>query len=106
MKTPPPAKSHKESTSSSEQITKSSNSNLALAFILLPKDRQTAMVTFYAFCRVVDDIADSETLPVAEKRRQLKEWHEEIGRIYRDEPAQMALGKELGLVLKKYNVKQ
>ena len=36
--------------SGSEQITKTSNSNLALAFMLLPKDRRGGMVTFYAFC--------------------------------------------------------
>jgi 15-cis-phytoene synthase len=41
-----------------EQITAASRSNLALAFVALPKERRQDISTFYAFCRVVDDIAD------------------------------------------------
>jgi len=32
------------------------------------------MVTFYAFCRVIDDIADDSTLPAEERRSQLERW--------------------------------
>lgn len=32
------------------------------------------MQIFYVFCRLVDDIADSDTLPIEEKRRQLGLW--------------------------------
>jgi 15-cis-phytoene synthase len=41
-----------------EQITLASRSNLALAFVALPKERRRDISIFYAFCRVVDDIAD------------------------------------------------
>ena len=41
-----------------EHITRSSRSNLALAFIALPRERRGDITTFYAFCRIVDDIAD------------------------------------------------
>ena len=41
-----------------EHITRASRSNLALAFIALPRERRADITTFYAFCRIVDDIAD------------------------------------------------
>ena len=41
-----------------EKITRASKSNLALAFAALPKERRRDMSTFYAFCRLVDDIVD------------------------------------------------
>jgi phytoene synthase len=43
---------------SAEEITRASKSNLALAFIVLPRERRRDISTFYAFCRVIDDIAD------------------------------------------------
>ena len=57
-----------------EDITKKSNSNLAFAFICLPKQRRADMVTLYAFCRIVDDLADSPDLPAEEKISGLAEW--------------------------------
>lgn len=62
----------------SEQITKKSASNLALAFILLPKAKRDAMSALYAFCREVDDVADNEEVPVAERRRQLEAWRQDV----------------------------
>jgi phytoene synthase len=48
---------------------------------LLPRDRRNAMYAVYAFCREVDDIADSEE-PVAEKLAALAAWREEIDALY------------------------
>ena len=45
---------------SAEEITRGSKSNLAFALRCLPKERRTDMVTFYAFCRIVDDLADEQ----------------------------------------------
>ena len=45
-------------TESAEKITRASKSNLALAFVSLPRERRSDMTTFYAFCRIVDDIVD------------------------------------------------
>lgn len=58
----------------SESITRKSASNLALAFILLPREKRGEMSALYAFCREVDDIADDETIPAVERRRRLAEW--------------------------------
>jgi 15-cis-phytoene synthase len=57
-----------------DQITKSSKSNLALAFVALPKDRRRDMSIFYSFCRLVDDLADESTASVQERQRALDIW--------------------------------
>lgn len=61
---------------SSQEITRRSRSNLAFALACLPAKRRRDMVSFYAFCRVVDDIADDPALPVAEREQTLRRWHE------------------------------
>ena len=52
-------------------ITRQSKSNLALAFISLGRERKRDITVFYAFCRVIDDIADSTELAVQKKARDL-----------------------------------
>jgi phytoene synthase len=51
------------------------------AMRLLPAEKRQAMFAVYAFCRVVDDIADGD-LPEAAKLRQLQGWREEVDRLY------------------------
>jgi len=63
-------------TLSSEQITRRAKSNLAFALACLPKERRRDMISFYAFCRVVDDIADSTTAAEDEKEKELNFWKE------------------------------
>ncbi len=55
-------------------ITRSSKSNLALAFVSLPRERRDDITVFYAWCRVVDDIADDPGQPVEERRAALDLW--------------------------------
>ena len=69
-----------------EAITRSSKSNLALAFVALPKERREAITTFYAFCRVIDDIADEPGLPLPEKQRQLDAWKRAVHESFEGEP--------------------
>jgi 15-cis-phytoene synthase len=57
-----------------EEITRSSKSNLALAFVALPQERRRDMSIFYSFCRVVDDLADESTASVQERQRGLDVW--------------------------------
>src|SRR5205085_9776368 len=62
----------------SRNITQKSASNLALAFVLLPKAKRDGMSALYAFCREVDDVADDESKPVAERRTQLAAWRQDV----------------------------
>jgi squalene synthase HpnD len=85
----------------SDAITQSSRSNLALSFFALPDEEKRSMSIFYAFCRVIDDVADSTELPLEEKRRQLGQWREEIRRAYLSEP-RTPLGREMAQIIRTY----
>ena len=72
-------------------VTRKSKSNLAFAFACIPKDRRADMVTFYPYCRLVDDIADDPGLPVDEKRERLEAWRHGLIRGFDDpDPVQLA----------------
>ena len=58
----------------SAQITRQAKSNLAFALKILPKDRRGDMQIFYAFCRTMDDLADSPGLPAVGRARALDLW--------------------------------
>lgn len=64
-----------------EADVKRSGSSFLTAMRLLPPERRSAMYALYAFCRVVDDVAD-EGDDVTLKRRQLAEWRAEVARTY------------------------
>jgi phytoene synthase len=49
---------------------------------VLPPDRRHAMYAIYAFCRMVDDIADEDG-PFAAKLPELTAWRERVAGLYR-----------------------
>jgi phytoene synthase len=59
---------------STAEIARRAKSNLAFALACLPKERKRDMTSFYAFCRVVDDIAESASLSEQEKETELAHW--------------------------------
>ncbi len=75
-------------------ITRQSKSNLALAFISLGRERKRDINIFYAFCRVVDDIADSS-------RQCLAAWREMLRSAIPGEPA---LAHEVRCLIDKYSL--
>ncbi|MBM3849393.1 MAG: presqualene diphosphate synthase HpnD [Verrucomicrobia bacterium] len=79
----------------SEQITRKSASNLALAFILLPPEKRVAMSALYAFCRQVDDAADEDSIPVDERRRTLAAWRTDIAAACEGREPSMEVNREL-----------
>jgi phytoene synthase len=85
----------------SHAITRKSASNLALAFILLPRERRAEMVALYAFCREVDDVADDESVPVAVRRAKLEAWREDIQRACGNGAPQFAVNRELQPVIQR-----
>ena len=78
-----------------EQITKASRSNLALAFIALPKERRVDIRKFYAFCRVVDDIADDPGKSRTERQAALDLWKAALESPQPAEPTLAAPVREL-----------
>ncbi len=76
----------------SRNITQKSASNLALAFILLPRAKRDGMSALYAFCREVDDVADEESVPVEQRRVQLAAWRDDVRCACNGAAAQRAAG--------------
>jgi phytoene synthase len=66
-------------TQQAEQITERSNSNLALSFFMLPARKRRDITVFYAFCRVIDDLVDSNARSEGEKIAGLRRWREVTG---------------------------
>ena len=93
MNPPPPP--------TAEAITRSSNSNFALAFLALPADRRRDITTYYAFCRVIDDIADDPGPSNAEKARQLADWRRALCEPFAGEPP---LAAEVRALIAKYRI--
>src|ERR1700731_398821 len=89
------------STVNAAKITRQSKSNLALAFISLGRERRGDITTFYAFCRVVDDIVDNRTLPVEEKQRRLNQWR---GWLHATSTAEPSLAREIRALIGKYSL--
>ena len=89
--------------STAAAITKASKSNLALAFIALPPERRRDITTFYAFCRLVDDIADDPALPAAEKRRRIGLWRQSLVDDFAGEPA---LASAIRKIIGKYMIQR
>jgi phytoene synthase len=88
----------------SRTITKKSASNLALAFVLLPKPKRDAMSALYAFCREVDDVADDESTPLEQRREQLAAWRADIQRACSNEIPQFAINREFQPVIREYRL--
>lgn len=65
--------------SSAQEITRKAKSNLAITLTCLPKDRKRDMISFYAFCRVIDDLADELEIPLEKRKLGLAEWRDGIG---------------------------
>src|SRR5436190_10809190 len=88
----------------SRTITRKSASNLALAFVLLPRAKRDAMSVLYAFCREVDDVADDESVPVEKRREQLAAWRADVRRACANETPQFAVNRELQPVIRQYRL--
>jgi phytoene synthase len=86
---------------SAEEITRASQSNLAFAFVSLGKARRRDITIFYAFCRLIDDIADSTALPADEKARRLTLWREALLGPVAQEPA---LAPEVRGLINRYTI--
>jgi phytoene synthase len=69
-----------------------SGSSFYAGMRVLPKAEREAMYAVYGFCRIVDDIADDQTRPIPEQRRELDAWRADVEALYADrEPGRAAM---------------
>lgn len=88
----------------SRAITRKSASNLALAFVLLPRAKREGMSSLYAFCREVDDVADEEARSIEERRELLAAWREDVRRACAGAQPVFPVNLELQPVIQKYRL--
>jgi phytoene synthase len=89
----------------SRNITRKSASNLALAFVLLPKEKRDGMSALYAFCREVDDVADEDSVPVAQRREKLAAWRADIRRACEGQAPQFPVNRELQPFIQRHDMR-
>ena len=75
-----------------EAAVRRSGSSFRLGMQSLDQQRRRAIHAVYAFCRMVDDIADGAA-PASEKRCFLNEWRREVDRLHR--APETPIGREL-----------
>jgi len=63
-----------------ERIVRRSGTSFYRGMRILPADRRAAMYAIYAFCRLVDDVAD-EPGPIEEKRAALEAWRGRVAKL-------------------------
>ena len=90
-----------DSTSSAREITRKAKSNLAFALGSLPADRRRDMITFYAFCRMVDDVADDTDVPVGQREAALQRWRDAL---HGEVPGEDSLAGEIRALAVKYRI--
>ena len=66
----------------SELRAKVASSSFYAGMRILPRSQREAMFAIYAFCRIVDDIADDQSAPRPERARWLATWRKDIGALY------------------------
>ena len=71
----------KEDLDAVEAIVRAAGTSFYHGMRVLPPDRRHAMYAIYAFCRIVDDIAD-EAGSMEDKRRELAVWRDNIAGLY------------------------
>lgn len=64
-----------------------SGSSFYAAMLLMPKAEREAMFAIYAFCRLVDDIADDGTRPRDLRALELARWRTDLDALYAGKPS-------------------
>src|SRR5881275_3195918 len=72
-------------------VERASGSSFYNAMRILPRAQREAMFEIYAFCRQVDDIADSRA-PRDARRQQLDRWRADIDALYAGKPVPRTQG--------------
>lgn len=87
-----------------EAIVRRSGTSFARGMSVLEPDRRYAMFAIYAFCRLVDDVADEDG-PFADKLPRLQEWRTRIAGLY-EGYARDALDRVLMQAITRYALRE
>ena len=85
-----------------EKIVLNSASSFYWGMNLLKKDQRRAMFSIYSFCRIVDDIADSEGVK-SKKINSLSDWKKKVDNIY-IKKTDGYITRELKIAIEKYGL--
>jgi phytoene synthase len=90
------------------RLTRRSRSNFYYAFLALPRPRRQALYAVYAFCRIVDDIADVGVNGVtdpATRHAALEGWRKEVARCYEPgTPPEHPIARQLAAGVRAYGI--
>ena len=87
-----------------ETIVKRAGTSFFRGMKVLPRDRRAAMYAIYAFCRIVDDVAD-EPAPLPQKLAGLDEWRAKVAGLYEGR-SDDAVTRVLLLAVGRYGLRQ
>jgi 15-cis-phytoene synthase len=88
----------------SATLTRRSRSNFYYAFLTLPRARRDALYAVYAFCRIVDDVADLGR-DAAVQRAQLGRWREDVARCFEPgSPPSHPIARQLAAAVRAYPI--
>ncbi len=88
-----------------EALVRAAGTSFHRGMAVLPLPRRQAMYAIYAFCRIVDDIADDE-VQFAEKAPRLAAWRERIAALYAGGQADEAVTRVLRSAIAAYGLRE
>jgi phytoene synthase len=88
-----------------DAIVRAAGTSFTRGMRILPLDRRTAMHAIYAFCRLVDDIADDEQDALADRLTALEAWRSRIARLYEGR-TEDAVTRVLLAAIQRYDLRQ
>ena len=88
-----------------EKIVKKSGSSFYWGMKILPNKQARAMFAIYAFCRIVDDIAD-EIKNKTKREKLLKEWELSIKNLFIKQTTKNSVERELLFSIKEFNLEK
>lgn len=88
-----------------EMIVRAAGTSFYQGMRVLPPDRRHAMYAIYAFCRIVDDIAD-ESGTLDEKLAGLAGWQDRIAGLYRGVVDDLPVSRALAASIQRFQLRQ
>ncbi len=98
-----------------QKIVQKSGSSFYWGMRVLPSMQRNAMYAVYAFCRILDDIADGDADKIILSEfssdtsisyRSLDFWKQEINNLFIAGEAKTSIGRQLLIAIKQYNIYQ